>query len=58
MGGLIWLTQTKLDSLYVVSHVSRYMNVLQQVHLEATKKNINISKGHRTLGSFFHMKQP
>ncbi len=53
MGSLIWLTQTRPDLSYVVSHVSIYMNVLQQTHLEATKRILKYIKRTPHFGILF-----
>jgi hypothetical protein len=53
VGSLIWLTQTRLDLSYVVSHVNKYMNVLQQTHLEATKRLLKYIKGTPHFGILF-----
>jgi hypothetical protein len=53
VSNLIWLTQTRPDLSYVVSHVSRYMNVLQQTHLEAEEKKLKYMKRTPHFGIFF-----
>lgn len=53
VSSLNWLTQTRLDLSYVVNHVSRYMNVLQQTHLEAAKKKLKYIKRTPNFGIFF-----
>jgi hypothetical protein len=49
----MYLTATKLDLMFVVSLISRYMAKPTELHLMATKKILRYLKGTIGLGVFY-----
>jgi hypothetical protein len=46
VGKLIYLTNIRLDVVYVVSVISRFMSDRRQVHLDAAKHIFNLFEKH------------
>ena len=49
-GSLMYLTATRLDLMYVVCLISRFMSNPTELHLQATKR---VLKGTMNLGVFY-----
>lgn len=53
-GGLMYLTATRPDLMYVVSLVSRFMESPTEEHLQAIKRILRYVKGNETLGILYN----
>lgn len=53
MGSLIYLIATQHDVMFVVSLISRYMECLTELHLQAAKRVLRYLKGTITFGLFY-----
>ena len=53
IGSLMYLTTTRLDLMYVVSLMSRFMASPTELHLQATKRVLRYLKGTIDLGIFY-----
>ena len=50
VGSLLYLTATRLDPMYVVGLISRYMEKPTEMHLQAGKRILRYLKGTMELG--------
>ena len=53
VGSLMYLTATRLDIMYSVSLISRYMENLTEMHLLAAKRILHYLQGTREFGLFY-----
>jgi hypothetical protein len=56
VGSLMYLTATRLDLMYVVSLISRFMASPTELHLQAAKRVLRYLKGTVDLGVFYRKK--